>query len=555
MNKRQRKKITKKQVREARTLGQAREMGIGGQAAKHATPNPRDEELRKIGYDDAVAGKEARSFATMYDIGYKEGLKSKKEKPMSKYDFFKENKTNKEPAMAALQNVLKWSSDAATSPDAKSFKGAGFTDEASEQLGSYFPDDDPTDYEGTGGILKLQNMIGGDPEYPRPINKEFVQIAIDGFQPPSTMPSWRYTENKMNIKKIIKEELQNFLTETEASKCKQMLDNGEISPDQYKACVDQYEKDYGEVEDTGARPIGEGKVADAFTHAAATDQPLTKWVPLLKKIAAHPEFQAIAAAGKTDAGGPKDEAFVVKPETATASKLQAMQKEIGFNKSLKDQVTNPKWKPVDAALGLKGTPIEMPCQDTRCAILTFAGKYILDGHHRWSQIMMMNPDAQVAIDDLQPTGVLKNPEDALKVMQLAIALKADKVVTEPFDGADLMASTPEEVAQFVMKNIKDEVLQLMVQAEKIPKPDKELAAKYIAANLPAIQKLKGKFVRGEVMPQAGKSGTSQDAVNQALATGAVNFIKPRPEDVKKKLGEAKKQLRKIIREELRAVVS
>ena len=127
---------------------------------------------------------------------------------------------NKEPAMAALQNVLKWSSDAATSPDAKSFKGAGFTDEASEQLGSYFPDDDPTDYEGTGGILKLQNMIGGDPEYPRPINKEFVQIAIDGFQPPSTMPSWRYTENKMNkaqIRKIIKEMLDMSLVTTETS--------------------------------------------------------------------------------------------------------------------------------------------------------------------------------------------------------------------------------------------------------------------------------------------------------------------------------------------------
>ena len=117
---------------------------------------------------------------------------------------------------------------------------------------------------------------------------------------------------------------------------------------------------------------------------------------------------------------------MVKPGSATASKLRATQKEIGFDNSLNDQVTNPSWKPVDAALGLKGTPIEMPCQDNRCAILTFAGKYILDGHHRWSQIMMMNPDAQVAIDDLQPTGILKNPEDALKVMQLAIALKADE---------------------------------------------------------------------------------------------------------------------------------
>jgi hypothetical protein len=386
---------------------------------------------------------------------------------------------------------------------------------------AWFSDDwklEETQWGGfTGGAAPLDEpALDSGPMSPEQQQKVFDILVDTGSDPEELKASGDFPdvigENIMNIKKIIKEETRKYLTQ-------------------------------------------EGKVADAFTHAAATDQPLTKWVPLLKKIAAHPEFQAIAAAGKTDAAGPKDEAFVVKPETATASKLQAMQKEIGFNKSLKDQVTNPKWKPVDAALGLKGTPIEMPCQDTRCAILTFAGKYILDGHHRWSQIMMMNPDAQVAIDDLQPTGVLKNPEDALKVMQLAIALKADKVVTEPFDGADLMASTPEEVAQFVKKNIKDEVLQLMVQAEKIPKPDKELAAKYIAANLPAIQKLKGKFVRGEVMPQAGKSGTSQDAVNQALATGAVNFIKPRPEDVKKKLGEAKKQLRKIIREELRAVVS
>jgi len=382
---------------------------------------------------------------------------------------------------------------------------------------AWFSDDwklEETQWGGfTGGAAPLDEpALDSGPMSPEQQQKVFDILVDTGSDPEELKASGDFPdvigENIMNIKKIIKEETRKYLTQ-------------------------------------------EGKVADAFTHAAATDQPLTKWVPLLKKIAAHPEFQAIAAAGKTDAGGPKDEAFVVKPETATASKLRAMQKEIGFNKSLKDQVTNPKWKPVDAALGLKGTPIEMPCQDTRCAILTFAGKYILDGHHRWSQIMMMNPDAQVAIDDLQPTSVLKNPEDALKVMQLAIALKADKVVTEPFDGDDLMDSTPEAVAQFVKKNIKDEVLQLMVQAEKIPKPDKELAAKYIAANLPAIQKLRGKFVRGAVMPQAGKSGTSQDAVNQALATGAVNFIKPRPEDVKKKVAEAKKRLRKVIREALK----
>ena len=45
-----------------------------------------------------------------------------------------------------------------------------------------------------------------------------------------------------------------------------------------------------------------------------------------------------------------------------------------------------------------------------------------------------------------------------------------------------------------------------------------------------ILKRKGEFERA-IMPQAGKSGTSQDAVNTALGQGEINFSSPKPSDV------------------------
>ena len=44
--------------------------------------------IRQMGHDDAVAGKEPVSTMAIYRVGYQAGMKSKKEKPMSKYDFF-----------------------------------------------------------------------------------------------------------------------------------------------------------------------------------------------------------------------------------------------------------------------------------------------------------------------------------------------------------------------------------------------------------------------------------------------------------------------------------
>jgi hypothetical protein len=272
--------------------------------------------------------------------------------------------------------------------------------------------------------------------------------------------------------------------------------------------------------------------ADDFEKAA--DVGLYDYTDLLKKIAKDPDFQKIARAGQTD-GDETDEVVSVKRTSTGVDKLFATQAEIGASNSLDDQMNNGaafNGNSTAIALGLKGEPIIMPSQDDPPpAILVWNGKYILDGHHRWSQIMMTNPTGKVAIDNV--TGpALDSAEDALKITQLAIAIVAKNVVTKPFEGANLMGMGTDEVENYVLKTITDEVLALLVEAKKIAEPSKELAAQYYGQNHKIIQKRRGKFEREKGMPQAGKSGASQDAVNKALSTGAVNFKNPQKSDVK-----------------------
>ena len=271
---------------------------------------------------------------------------------------------------------------------------------------------------------------------------------------------------------------------------------------------------------------GMEKVADFLANPQV---PLAQYVAVLKKYASEPEFRKLAAAGQTD-GDPSDEEVSVQRTSAKAGNLIATQAEIGFDNSLADQMKN-KYNSTKTALGLEGTPIIMPsADDPPPAILVWNGKYILDGHHRWSQVAMTNPTGVVAIDNV--TGpALDTEEEALKAMQLAIAAAAGKVVTKPFKGENLMNVSPQKVADYVLQNITDEVLNLLVQANKIESPDKQLAAEYYADNLNAIKSKKGKFSREKSMPQAGKSGVAQDTVNKVLGTGKINFDSPKTSDV------------------------
>jgi len=270
----------------------------------------------------------------------------------------------------------------------------------------------------------------------------------------------------------------------------------------------------------------------AKTFVAGKDKGLEEFVTMLKQIASDPDFRRLAFAGKKDAGGAADERLKITDGTPVPAKdLTPTQMDIDMEKSLGDQMEN-RWKPASTEAALQKV-VTMPSPGGAIPLLTYDNKYILDGHHRWSQVMMTNPDGMMTVSNLSGPA-LPNAEVALKATQLAIAALAGNVETKGTK-INLLKYSAEEMGNYVRKHITPEVLDLLVKYGKIATPDVEEAAKYYMGNLAAIQaKPPGKFSRVGGMPQADESGVKQARVNAELGAGNINFDDPEEKDFKPK---------------------
>lgn len=272
--------------------------------------------------------------------------------------------------------------------------------------------------------------------------------------------------------------------------------------------------------------ITRGLLTEDFKTVAKDimDKDLAGAVATLKTQASDKDFQAGAISGKND-GDDDDDKVSFQNQPVPATKMFPTQAEIGFGNSL-DDLVNDKFEQIDNAFN---SPVKMSSKDGKVPILTanIGGNIaILDGHHRWSLCFMINPDAQMSCDILK--GDYDTPEDALKVMQFAIAAKAGKVVTKNFEGKDLMSTTTQEVEKYVKDNIVDSAIEKF----KKYKPeifkgddDKDSVAKYLGETHKKIVDMKGPFPR-TIMPQAGDSGVDQKDVNKSLEQGEINFNDP-----------------------------
>lgn len=193
--------------------------------------------------------------------------------------------------------------------------------------------------------------------------------------------------------------------------------------------------------------------ADDIKKVASAN--LAQSVSMLKKLASDEDMQSLLSKGAED-GQPKDE--VVKFSTANMSctKMFPTQAEIGFGNSLDDLVYD-KFKVIDSCFK---SPVKLgppPGSPVLCAKV--GGKiFILDGHHRWSSCFMTNRNAKMMCDIMEvPTG--QGAEGALRIMQMAIAAKAGKVLTKDFEGQDLMATGTDEVENYVADNMIESAIE------------------------------------------------------------------------------------------------
>lgn len=148
---------------------------------------------------------------------------------------------------------------------------------------------------------------------------------------------------------------------------------------------------------------------------------------------ANPGLYELLSKGGVSRGIP-NEAITVKQSFVPVSKLLPSQNEIGLDSSL------------GFPLGKDPSPINGYFNDLNVKvgdryILTSAdGQYVVDGHHRWSQLFLINPLANIGAADI---GYVPAPQDALKETQISVAAQIGYFKTEE-SGTDNLFTISQE---------------------------------------------------------------------------------------------------------------
>jgi hypothetical protein len=238
------------------------------------------------------------------------------------------------------------------------------------------------------------------------------------------------------------------------------------------------------------------------------------FVKKLNDMADDPKFVAAIQAGMKD-GRENDEKIKFNEMDVLVRDLVPTQHEIDVTQSLSWQLSGKA--PEQLKKILEGGPVTI-----KSPIIILNKKYIIDGHHRWSQAYAMNDHVKISALNMTSN---KGPETILKAVQLAIAAVIKKVPVAVVEGINLLKAGEKDIKKYVEENISDVTLDALVDAKKIEEKDKGKAADYIWTNVESMQKgsqpVPGAPPRG-VMPQTDQA----EGWEKVLKTGEINFKKP-----------------------------
>ncbi|HRW22293.1 MAG TPA: hypothetical protein P5509_09980, partial [Bacteroidales bacterium] len=181
----------------------------------------------------------------------------------------------------------------------------------------------------------------------------------------------------------------------------------------------------------------------------------TKFVKSLKDEAAKEKVRALIKSGRED-GFPDDEKIKFSKGVVLARNLQPTQRQLLIEASVKWAIIGAN--EVGLSELLNGKPVEVNGK----AIITLNGKYVIDGHHRWAEAYIMNPNARIVNYDMQ---INIPPIEALKIIQLSIAANAGDIPFSSPKGTNLLHISKEAFITFVKKNVTKKVLEMFVKTD------------------------------------------------------------------------------------------
>jgi hypothetical protein len=241
-----------------------------------------------------------------------------------------------------------------------------------------------------------------------------------------------------------------------------------------------------------------------------------KYVAELGSGASDPRVQAVLRAGLQD-GNPRDESVGVSAGGGPCTQFLPIQNEIDLSKSLGFIAA----RPANVPKVLAGGPISAADMGGS-PIISAANQYIVDGHHRWSQVYMINPDAVIETMDIK----ISDAETALRAMQAAIAVVQKRVPSQKVaKGLNVFAMSDEAMVKWMRGNFTPDFIKLFVANSEAT--DAKGVIEQILFNIHLMKENNSPVTnisRG-YMPQTGNAETI-DSELRALSRGIVNFKEP-----------------------------
>jgi len=185
-------------------------------------------------------------------------------------------------------------------------------------------------------------------------------------------------------------------------------------------------------------------------------QDYVAFVGALQKRIKDPKFRQFLNMGIEDRNM-EDDLIGISEGPIPVKDLKPTQSQIGLADSLGWVSQN---KPTQAGETATGD-----VADVGGPIITANGQYIVDGHHRWSQVFLLNPNASIPAIDFRIEG---NPDakSVLKLTQLAIAAVDRVLPLVPADAkTDIFATRgdPLAIKRILNQVVSDEMAQSLMK--------------------------------------------------------------------------------------------
>lgn len=225
-----------------------------------------------------------------------------------------------------------------------------------------------------------------------------------------------------------------------------------------------------------------------FEQDVSWDDKYEDFVKKLGANASDPKVKALIDSGLKD-GKPSDDKFTFSDKDLAVKDLVPTQNEVDIDKSLAFPMKKDPSKFIDYNKGDGPFTLGSP-------IVTYKGKYVIDGHHRWSQLYACNADATIKAVDIDIASDL-DPIDVLKAVQASIAVATGGVPTQSVQGTNLLKVDADSLDKWIdgvsddfFSKVKADktVVDKMKSATKSDSDNiKDLVKDYVGRNVKVMQ--------------------------------------------------------------------